>query len=254
MRSKKLNIVISVIPFLLIVVIWSLIPLTKWSNPFILPDLTSILTHLGDAIRTKTFWLDIESSLVRVLTAFLLSAAIAIPFGLLASFSLTFSRVVEPLSEFIRYLPVPAFVPLFIMWFGLNDWFMIATIFTGTAFQLILMVSDIGREVDPDYYASDNTLGAKLRQIYNKILWPAALPQVVNACRIAIGWAWTYLIVAEIANSGNEAHGLGFRILESMRVAQTYKIFSGIMVIGLIGILTDQVFRLIHRLSFRWIQ
>ena len=140
------------------------------------------------------------------------------------------------------------------MWFGLNDSFMVATIMMGTVFQLLLMIADIGRDINKEYYHAALTLGASRWQLFTKILWPATQPQVINACRIAIGWAWTYLIVAEIANAGGRAYGLGFRILEAQRLAQTYKIFAGIIVIGAIGILTDQAFRYYYRKQFRWIQ
>lgn len=240
-------------PFLLLLGLWLLIPYTGLHNPIILPELGKIIGYIGQSALKASFWLDIAFSVGRVWGAFALSVLIALPVGLAAAFSKTASRLAEPFSEFIRYLPVPAFVPLFIMWFGFNDSFMIATIMLGTVFQLLLMVADIGRDLNREYYDAALTLGASRWQLFRRVLWPATLPQVFNACRIAIGWAWTYLIVAEIVNAGGRAFGLGLRILEAQRLAQTYKIFAGIIVIGAIGILTDQLFRRVYRWRFKWL-
>jgi NitT/TauT family transport system permease protein len=181
--------------------------------------------------------------------AFAASAILAIPIGLLAGHLLSVAELVEPAVGFVRYLPVPAFVPLCILWFGLGDTAKIVVIFLGTFFQLILLVSDVARNVSKDYFEAALTLGANPRQLVFRILWPASLPGIVSACRTAIGWAWTYLVVAEIAGATS---GIGFRIMQAQRYIETPKVFAGIAVIGLLGLMTDLAFQGIHKVSFRW--
>ena len=105
-------------------------------------------------------------------------------------------------------------------------------IFVGTFFQLILMVADEIRRVPYDLIQVGYTLGAKRREILTHILWPAALPGIFDALRLCNGWAWTYLVVAELV-AANE--GLGYRILKFSRFLQTPKIFVYLIVLGIIA-------------------
>jgi NitT/TauT family transport system permease protein len=146
-------------------------------------------------------------------------------------------------------LPVPAFVPLCILWFGLGDIAKIVVIFLGTFFQMILLTSDVGRAVPQEFSDSALTLGATSRHILFSVIWPASLPGIMSACRTAIGWAWTYLVVAEIAGATS---GVGFRIMQAQRYVETPKVFAGIVVIGLLGMATDFAFQLLQRVMFRW--
>ena len=94
------------------------------------------------------------------------------------------------------------------------------------------------------------TLGATPGQLLYRVLWPASLPGVVSACRTAVGWAWTYLVVAEIAVATS---GIGFRIMQAQRYIETPDVFAGIVIIGLLGMTTDLVFQAIQRIAFRWL-
>jgi len=160
------------------------------------------------------------------------------------------ASVVEPTVGFVRYLPVPAFVPLCILWFGLGDTAKIVVIFLGTFFQLILLIEDVSRAVTRDYFEAALTLGANRGELIRRILWPASLPGVVSACRTAIGWAWTYLVVAEIAGATS---GIGFRIMQAQRFVETPKVFAGIVIIGVLGMTTDLLIHAFQKSYFRWV-
>src|SRR5208283_394823 len=103
--------------------------------------------------------------------------------------------------------------------------------------------------VPKDYFEAALTLGANSRELLKRVLWPASLPGTVSACRTAIGWAWTYLVVAEIAGATS---GIGFRIMQAQRYVETPRVFAGIAVIGLLGLSTDLVFQLVQKVCFRW--
>jgi NitT/TauT family transport system permease protein len=235
--------------FIVTAAIWITLSYRGVVDKTFLPSISDVAQALTAVFLREQYITDVWISTYRVAGAFLLSAVLAVPIGLLTGHIPSVSRVVEPFVGFVRYLPVPAFVPLCILWFGIGDTAKIVVIFLGTFFQLILLVSDVARTITRDYFDAALTLGADRRQLLFKVLWPASLPGVVSACRTAIGWAWTYLVVAEIAGATS---GIGFRIMQAERYIETPKVFAGIVVIGLLGMTTDLLFQVVQRVGFRW--
>jgi NitT/TauT family transport system permease protein len=246
-RLRK--VLLGALPFFIGAILWWLTTAFGLINETFLPTMPSVARALFRVFSAESYLTDAWVSIYRVMAAFAVSALLAVPIGLLSGYIPSVARVVEPFVGFVRYLPVPAFVPLCILWFGLGDLAKIVVIFLGTFFQLLLMASDVARGVPKDYFEAALTLGAKPRHLLLRVLWPASLPGVVSACRTAIGWAWTYLVVAEIAGATS---GIGFRIMQAQRYVETPKVFAGIVVIGLLGMTTDLAFQSIQRVSFRW--
>lgn len=243
------RIFLGLVPFLVITVLWFCLTHFGAVDPTFLPSLGSVAGALAQVFVTQSYLSDVWISVYRVMGAFALSAVLGIPIGILSGHIRSVNSFVEPFVAFIRYLPVPAFVPLCILWFGLGDWAKIVVIFLGTFFQLILLSSDVARTVPNEYFEAALTLGASRSTIVRRVLWPASMPGVIAASRTAVGWAWTYLVVAEIAGA---TAGVGFRIMQAERYVETPKVFAGIVVIGVLGLLTDFAFALIQRVSFRW--
>lgn len=248
--EKYRRIVLGAIPFLAVGLVWFVLAGSGLIDKTFLPSMSSVVTALVEVFSRESYLTDVWVSIYRVLAAFGVSAVLAIPIGLLGGNNKKFADLIEPFVGFVRYLPVPAFVPLCILWFGLANTAKIAVIFLGTFFQLILLTSDVARSIQRDYFDAALTLGASRQQVLFKVLWPASLPGVVSACRTAVGWAWTYLVVAEIAGATS---GIGFRIMQAQRYVETPKVFTGILVIGLLGMTTDLAFKVIQKVSFRWL-
>jgi NitT/TauT family transport system permease protein len=247
-KEKYRKIVLGSVPFLLVGLIWFSLSNGLIDKTF-LPSMSSVGQALIEVFWRESYLSDVWVSIYRVMAAFAISAILAIPIGLLAGNKERIAELVEPFVGFVRYLPVPAFVPLCILWFGLANTAKVVVIFLGTFFQLILLTSDVARNIQRDYFDAAQTLGASRKQLLFRVLWPASLPGVVSACRTAIGWAWTYLVVAEIAGATS---GIGFRIMQAQRYVETPKVFTGILVIGLLGMTTDLVFKVIQKVSFSW--
>src|SRR5574341_1273727 len=190
---------------------------------------------------------DVWASVYRVLMAFLISAILAIPLGILMSSFKIVEAFVEPIVDFIRYLPVPALVPLTILWLGIGEGSKILLLFIGTFFQLVLLVMDDANNVEKEYFELAFTLGADTKDAIIRVLFPAILPQVYDDLRITLGWCWTYLLIGEMVAART---GIGHMIREAQRFAKPEVVISGIVVIGVIGLLTDYFFKLGYKRLF----
>ncbi len=232
-----------------------LLPLLGWialSHSGLLPSIfmpgpVQVIERFGQWWSDEGFTADFTISIYRVSVGFLISLVVALPLALAAGTFRPMQILLEPLMDFIRYMPAVAFIPLAMLWFGIGEPAKIAIIFIGTFFQMVLMMADDFRRVPMAQIEAAQTLGATKLEIIRSVIFRSALPSLVDTCRIVLGWAWTYLVVAEIVSANQ---GLGYAILKAQRFLQTDKIFAGIIVIGLIGLVQDQLLRQIHRRAF----
>lgn len=202
-------------------------------------------------VHTEGFAGDLWISVSRVTLGFLASFVIALPLGVLCGTFKPFEALLEPTMDFVRYMPAVAFVPLMLLWCGIGEASKISVIFIGTFFQMLLMFADDVRRVPMQQIEAAQTMGATKREIIRRVILPSAAPALLTTCRITLGWAWTYLVVAEMVAANS---GLGYAILKAQRFLQTDKIFAGLIVIGLIGLLQDQVLRALRPLLFPYLK
>jgi NitT/TauT family transport system permease protein len=214
-----------------------------------MPGPEKVLNSIIGLHQSGRLWTDIGMSIFRVGTGFLLAAAVAIPIGILIGTYHAADAIFEPLTDFIRYMPAAAFIPLIMLYVGIDEASKILVIFIGTYFQLVLMIAAVARNVPNDVINVSYTLGASRFQVLTQILVPASLPGILDNIRITFGWAWTYVIVAELVAAQN---GLGFRIMESQRFLRTDVIFLYIIIIGLLGLAFDQTLRWLSKKALPW--
>ncbi len=157
--------------------------------------------------------------------------------------------LLEPFVSFARYLPASAFIPLLILWAGIGEAQKLAVIFIGSFFQLILMIAVSVGNTRRDLVEAAYTLGAKDSGVVTRVLLPSASPELAETLRMVLGWAWTYVIVAELIGASN---GIGHMITDSQALMATDQIIFGIIVIGLIGLITDIAFKTLNRWLFPW--
>jgi NitT/TauT family transport system permease protein len=153
--------------------------------------------------------------------------------------------VILPLSNFTRYLPVPALVPLCILWFGIDDKQKIAVITLGSVFQLLVLIAGDTASIPQDLIEAARTFGLS----EPAVLW-WTLPAIWNDLRVCAGWAWSFLVLAELV-AGNL--GLGYFVIQSQVYLYTDRVFAGIMLIGPVGLMTDRIFKLAGPRLFPWI-
>src|SRR5438067_5002254 len=235
--------------FVLVFAAWAWLSHQQFVNTVFLPTPEKVWGTARGFLNDENLWTDVKSSIVRVTAGFLLAAALALPIGVwLGSFKAV-EGLLQPLTEFIRYIPVPALIPMLMLCFGIGEMAKIMLIFVGTFFQLVLMVADEIRRVPYELLQASYTLGARRGEVMQRVLWCAAMPGVFDALRLCNGWAWTYLVVAELI-AANE--GLGYRILKFSRFLQTPKIFVYLLILGVIGLALDFGFRKLNARMFHW--
>lgn len=192
---------------------------------------------------------DVAVTIWRVLAGFALAAVLAVPLGILMGAFKPVEAFFQGFVSFARYLPASAFIPLLILWAGVGELQKILVIFLGSVFQLVIMVSVIVGSTRLDLVEAAYTLGASRRGVVLRVLLPAASPQIFEALRLVLGWAWTYVIVAELVGA---SRGIGHMIIDAQRFLDTGQMIFGIVVIGLIGLITDVLFQAAHARLFPW--
>ncbi len=228
---------------------WVVLSYGGFVRPLFLPTPTAVVQRAVTLYQQEILVRDIWISNFRVFSGFLMAVVVAVPLGILAGNLRIFAAAVNPFMGFIRYMPVPAFIPLLVLYAGIDEAPKILLIFIGTVVQMTIMVGDVTRQVQADLIRAAMVLGANSREIFRKVIWRGSLPGIVDVLRINLGFAWTYLVVAELVAA---SEGMGFRILRSQRFMQTDTIFLYILLIGMLGILFDLAFRLMHQFAFPW--
>ena len=245
-RSRFLLIAAAV--FIALILAWCAITSVELVTPIFLPSPASVVSQLGQLASDGTLWLDLKTSTYRISIGFLIASTLAIPVGVLIGSFGAWEAAIEPLVDFIRYMPVVAFVPLSILWSGTGDAQKFLIIFIGTFFQQVLMIIDNVKRVPRDFIDLGRTLGLPDRQILTRIVVPSALPEIWDTLRISLGWAWTWLVLAELVAATS---GLGYRITVSQRYFQTNTIIGYILLMGVLGLITDQIMKALEKVFFR---
>ncbi len=195
------------------------------------------------------FLFDIGMTIWRVVGGFVMAAIVAVPLGIAMGAYKPIEAALEPFVSFARYLPASAFIPLLILWAGIGELQKLLVIFIGSVFQIILMVAVAVGSTRRDLVEAAYTLGANDRGIIRRVLMPSSAPAIAEILRLVLGWAWTYVIVAELIGSSS---GIGHMITDSQALLNTGQIIFGIIVIGLIGLISDFLFKAVNQRLFPW--
>ncbi|QFU16309.1 ABC transporter permease [Microvirga thermotolerans] len=247
--SQGTRIVLGISFFVLFVAAWAFATLGGYVSRTFLADPISMV-HDGWLLLTRFgFLADIGVTVWRVVGGFILAAAVAVPLGVMMGAYKPFEAFLEPFISFARYLPASAFVPLLILWAGIGEMQKLLVIFIGSVFQIVLMVAVAVGNTRRDLVEAAYTLGSTDRGVVRRVLIPANAPEIAEILRLVLGWAWTYVIVAELIGSSS---GIGHMIIDSQALLATGQMIFGIIVIGIIGLISDFLFKALNRTLFPW--
>lgn len=250
MSRKKLKYISSAtLSFAALLGAWWLVTGLELVKDFFLPTPPRVAHAIVDLFAAGNFITDVGISLLRILVGFGAASLLAIPLGILIGVNKRVEAFIEPVVDFIRYTPIPAFIPLFILWFGIGETEKIVVIAFAVFFQLVLMVANSVSFTPGQIIDSTRTLGATRAEVVWKVIYPYAKPRIFDDLRVSMGWAWGGLILAEIVGS---TAGIGSVIIQSQRLLQTAKVMGAVIVVGLLGVLSDYIFRWLYKINFPW--
>lgn len=226
------------------------------ANPVFLPAPHEVARAFYSAFQTKPvlrgdLWLheSLALSIKTIALGFVFSSLLGVPLGILCGAYPPISRLTEPVIDFVRYMPAPAFGALAVAVLGIFAAPKVAIIFLGTFFQQVLIIANTVRRHDTALIEAAQTLGANRRQLLLRVIVPSCLVDLYNDQRILLGWAWTYLIVAEVVGVSS---GITFFINQQAKYRNFENVYAAIIIIGIIGLMTDQGLAFIGRRLFPW--
>jgi NitT/TauT family transport system permease protein len=232
------------------------LPQGEPANPIYLPAPHEVARAFYKAFTTEPKrhsekWLheSLWESIQVIFWGFVLSSVLGVPLGIMAGTYDLIARLFEPFVEFFRYLPAPAFGALAVAILGIYQAPKIAIIFIGTFFQQVLVIANTTRKLDPALLEAAQTLGARNLSLLFKVVVPGIITDLYKDMRILLGWAWTYMIVAELIGTSS---GITWFITQQARYKNFDNVFAAIMMIGILGLATDLFLAWLGRHIFPW--
>lgn len=223
--------------------------LTPEESKRFLPSPQQVVAALWTLLAEKDYIYDIAKSCYRIFVSFAAACLIAVPLGIAMGCFTRLRALFNPTISAFRYLPAASFIPLLLVWFGPTDTQKMALLVLGVIFFLVALILDNTRAVQQELIEAALTMGASRRRVVTDVVLPAVAPSVVDSMRNMIAVGWTYLVIAEIVAASD---GIGAVMMRAGRFLKVDVIMAGILTIGLLGVLTDLLFRLAARQAFPW--
>jgi NitT/TauT family transport system permease protein len=247
--SRPTRIALGTAFFVAFLATWGLATFGGFIDPMFLKDPWYTLTTGWSLFTEFGFIRDVGITIFRVVCGFVIAAIVAVPLGIAMGAFKTIEALFEPFISFARYLPASAFIPLLILWAGVGEAQKLSVIVLGSIFQVVLMVAVIVGGTRRELVEAAYTLGADAAGIVKRVMLPGAAPQIAEALRLVLGWAWTYVIVAELVGASS---GIGHMIMDSQRLLDTGQMIFGIFTIGVIGLVSDFIFKWVNQKLYPW--
>jgi taurine transport system permease protein len=236
-----------------LIFIWWLITQAGWIKPLFLPSPQAVIEAFLDVVRNgftgASFWEHTWISTARVFGAFLLACVIGIPLGIAMGMSPVARGIFDPPIEFYRPIPPLAYLPLMIIWFGIDETSKVLLIFLSVFAPVALGARAGVKSAAIEQIHAAYSFGATRWQVIRMVILPSAMPEIITAMRIGIGFGWTTLVAAEMVASTS---GLGYMVLSASKFLQTSTVIMGIVVIAAIAYAFDQLMRFVERRVVPW--
>jgi NitT/TauT family transport system permease protein len=247
MKHEKL--VLPVVTAAAIGAVWDVA--VRVTGTTVFPPPHAVFRAIVTLAERRTLWIYMVDSLTRVLGGYLLAVVLGIPIGILLGWIPSLGRAANPLLQMLRPISPLAWMPLAVIWFGVNNTAPIFLIFLASFFPIIVAASNAVREVPAVFVLAGRNFGLSRGELMRRIVFPAIMPRIVVGLRIAFGIAWIVLVAAEMIAVDS---GLGYLIIDARNAGKRYDlVIGGMLVIGILGLLLDVLFRRLERLApLRW--
>ncbi len=244
---------ISVVAVLVVLGLWQIVTASGLIAPLFLPSPVAVVQKLFGLLSTGftgvPLWEHILVSAGRVFAAFALACIIGIPLGLAMGMSPVMRGLFDPFLEFYRPIPPLAYLPLMIIWFGIGETSKVLLIFLSVLAPVALGARAGVRSVAIEQIHAAYSLGASRAQVLREVVLPSALPEILTAMRIGVGFGWTTLVAAEMVAA---TMGLGYMVLSASQFLQTSTVLVGIFLIGGIAWCFDLAMRWVEKKVVPW--
>ena len=247
------SVTISVVTVIALLALWALVTNMGWVKPLFLPSPQAVAEqfyeYLTGRANDKPLWQHFAASMFRVFSAFFLACLTAIPVGIAMGMSRVARGIFDPPLEFYRPLPPLAYLPLIIIWFGIDELPKVLLIFLSCFAPLALAARAGMRSASQEQINAAYSMGANYAQVIRHVILPSALPEILIGMRIAIGFGWTTLVAAEMVAA---SVGLGQMVLNASNFLRTDIVIMGIIVIGVVAYLFDLLMRWVELKLVPW--
>jgi taurine transport system permease protein len=244
---------ISVVTIAVLLLAWALVTNAGWIKPLFLPSPQAVfqqfMEYLTGAANDKPLWQHFVASMGRVFAAFALAVVTAVPVGIAMGMSRVARGIFDPPIEFYRPLPPLSYLPLIIIWFGIDELPKVLLIFLSCFAPLALAARSGMKSASQEQINAAYSMGASYSQIIRHVILPSALPEILVGMRIAIGFGWTTLVAAEMVAANV---GLGQMVLNASNFLRTDIVIMGIVVIGVVAYLFDLLMRWVEKRLVPW--
>ncbi|TEW54730.1 ABC transporter permease subunit [Psychromonas sp. RZ22] len=244
---------ISIVSAFLFIAIWAIATEGGFIKPIFLPSPFDVVERLiditVDGFAGGTLFEHLNASLIRIFGAFFLACLIGIPLGITIGCNRIFRGIFDPLIEFYRPLPPLAYLPLIIIWLGIDESSKITLIFLAMLSPIVLSARSGVTSVRIEQIQVAYSMGATPWQVITQVIARGSMPDIMNGMRIAIGFGWTTLVAAEMVAA---ERGIGFMVLNASEFLVTDVVIAGIIVIGIIAYCFDMLMRYLERKLIPW--
>lgn len=237
---------------LFVLALWDIFARSGMFSQILTPPLSTIFVTMAEMLRDGTLLWHSAATLARVFIGLTLSFALSVPIGLLMGRYAFAEKFFQPFLSILMPIPSLAWVPLFILWFGIGNFPAILVVVYAAAFPFVYSVWTGVRKANPVWLRAAVIMGANRRTLFRKVIWPSALPYVISGGRVAFGRAWIAIIGGELLASPQ--WGLGTMIFDAKEFLHADVMLSGLFVIGLFGLAFERVvFQAIEKATvIRW--
>lgn len=236
-----------------LIFVWWLVTQAGWVKPLFLPSPQAVIEAFLDVLKNgftgSSFWEHTWISTARVFGAFLLACVVGIPLGIAMGMSPVARGIFDPPIEFYRPIPPLAYLPLMIIWFGIDETSKVLLIFLSVFAPVALGARAGVKSAAIEQIHAAYSFGATRWQVIRMVIMPSAMPEIITAMRIGIGFGWTTLVAAEMVASTS---GLGYMVLSASKFLQTSTVIMGIVVIAAIAYAFDHLMRFVERRVVPW--
>ena len=244
---------ISIVSMCVLLALWTLITYMGWVKPLFLPSPQAVFLQFHEYItgtaNDKPLWEHFLASVLRVFGAFLLACLLAIPIGIAMGMSRIWRGIFDPPIELYRPLPPLAYLPLIIIWFGIDELPKVLLIFLSCFAPLAISARSGIRSASQEQMNAAYSMGASYAQVIRHVVLPAAMPEILVGMRVAIGFGWSTLVAAEMVAA---SVGLGQMVLNASNFLRTDIVIMGIIVIGVVAYGFDLLMRTLERHLVPW--